>query len=132
MSRIYSLADMLTRIRNAKTAGQVEVTFPRTKLKEDICRLLKREHFIKDYEGLKDNQQGKIKVTLAYGRQRQSLINGLRCISRPGLRQYLGYKDLNLRRRRPGLIILSTPKGIKTDRECFEEKVGGEVLCEVW
>jgi small subunit ribosomal protein S8 len=124
---------MLTRIRNSNRARHPEVTFSRSNLKEEMCRILKREHFIKDYEVIKDNRQGKIKVKLAYGRDRESFINGLRCISRPGLRRYLSYKDLlKGTRRRPGLFILSTSKGVMTDKECGEAKAGGEVICEVW
>lgn len=133
MSRIYAVAEMLTNIRNASEARHAEVSFSRSNLKEEICRILKREHFIKNYTVIKDNRQGQIKVTLAYGRERESFISGLRCISRPGLRHYLSYKDLlKGNRRRPGVFILSTSKGVKTDKECGEAKVGGEIICEVW
>lgn len=132
MSTTDPIAESLTRIRNALHARHREVTFPRSNIKEQICRILKRERFIKDYEVIKDNRQGTIKVTLAYGPRKEPLINGLRRISKPGRRVYYGYKELKPVRGGLGLLIISTPKGVLTDRECIESKAGGEIICEVW
>ena len=132
MSNTDPVSESLTRIRNALQAGHPEVTFSRSNLKEDICRILKRERFIKDYEVIKDNRQGTIKVTLAYGPKKQPLINNLRRVSRPGLRQYRGYMDIKPVRGGLGILIISTSKGVMTNNECNEAKVGGEVICEVW
>lgn len=132
MSNTDPVSNLLTRIRNALQARHLDVTFSRSNLKEEICRILKRERFIKDYEVIKDSGQGKIKVVLAYGPKKQPLINGLRRVSRPGLRQYRGYKDIKTVRGGLGILIISTPKGVMTNNECKEAKVGGEVVCEVW
>jgi len=132
MSNTDPIAEFLTRIRNSLQAKHLDVTFPRSNLKEEICRILKKERFIKDYEVIKDGRQGKIKVILAYGPRKEPLISGLKRISRPGLRRYQGYKDIKTVRGGIGIRIVSTPKGVMTNNECKEAKAGGEVICEVW
>lgn len=132
MSTRDPIAEFLTKIRNAFQAKHPDVTCPRSNLKEEICRILKREHFIKDYEVIKDARQGMIKISLAYGSRKQPFTNGLKRISRQGLRQYQGYKEFKRVHGGLGIRIVSTPKGILTGDECIEAKVGGEVICEVW
>jgi small subunit ribosomal protein S8 len=132
MSSTDSVAEFLTKIRNAVQSRHLDCSFSRSNLKEEICRILKREHFIKDYEVIKDSRQGAIKVIFAYGPKKEPLINGIRRISKPGLRQYRGYKDLRPVKGGLGILIISTPKGVMTDKECNDSKAGGEVICEVW
>ncbi len=132
MSNTDPIAQFLTRIRNGLQARHLDVTFPGSNLKEEICRILKKERFIKDYEVIKDGRQGRIKVVLSYGPRKEPLINGLRKISRPGLRQYRGYKDIKTVRGGLGILIVSTPKGVMTNNECRKARVGGEVICEIW
>lgn len=126
------IADALAKIKNAVNAGHPEVVLTKSNIKEAICRILKKEHFIKDYEVIKDSRQGKLKVVLAWGPGKEPLITRLRCISRPGLRKYTGYKDLKPVKGGAGIFILSTPKGLMTDKECTDAKLGGEVICEIW
>jgi small subunit ribosomal protein S8 len=132
MSNTDPIAEMLTRIRNALQAKHIDCAFSRSNLKEDICRILKKERFIKDYEVIKDNRQGLIKAILAYGPKKEPLINGLKRVSRPSLRRYQGYKNLKTLRGGLGIFIVSTPKGVMTGKECHEAKAGGEIICEVW
>lgn len=132
MSNTDPISGMLTKIRNAVRAKHPEVVFPRSNIKEDICRILKKEHFIRDYEVIKDNRQAMIKVSLLYSPGKEPFINGLRKISKPGLRQYRRHKDIKQVRGGIGILIVSTSKGVMTDKECAEARAGGEVLCEVW
>lgn len=132
MSSTDPIAEALTKIRNALHARRADVIFPRSNLKEQICRILKKERFIQDYEVVKDSRQGTIKVILAYGPGKEPLINGIRRISKPGLRQYRKHKDLKQVRGGMGIHIISTPRGVMTDKECNAAKAGGEIICEVW
>jgi small subunit ribosomal protein S8 len=132
MSNTDPIACALTKIRNGLHSKHSEVIFPRSNLKEELCRILKRERFIKDYEVLKDSRQAQLKVVLGYGPGKRPLINGIRRISKPGLRRYRGYNDLRPVKAGKGILILSTPQGVITDKECREKKAGGEIICEVW
>lgn len=132
MSNTDPIALALTTIRNAIQARHPEANFPMSNIKQEICRILKKEHFIKDYEVIKDSQQGHIKVVLSYGREKQPVINSLKRISKPSQRNYRGYKEMKPVKGGVGILIISTPRGIMTNKECRQAKLGGEVICEVW
>ena len=128
------IADMLTRIRNAGNAEHESVDMQYSKVKEEIAKILKREGFIKDYtvQELQNNKK-KIVIFLAYDKNtRESLITNLVRKSKPGRRIYRSYKDLPPVLNGYGIAIISTSKGILTDKECKAQKVGGEVLCYIW
>jgi len=126
------IADMLTRIRNALTARHEIVEVPASKLKLSIAQLLKDEGFIRDFHVVEHKGQGKIMVSLKYSGKNQPTIVGLRRMSTPGRRVYVGYKDLKPVFNGLGMAILSTPKGLLTDRAAKEQKIGGELLLSVW
>ena len=125
------IADMLTRMRNALTVKHKTVSVPASKMKVAIAEVLKNEGYINDYtvtEGAKAN----IVIDLKYGPNNQKVINGLRRISKPGLRIYASYEDLPKVLNGLGIAIVSTSKGLMTDRQAREQKIGGEVLAYVW
>lgn len=126
------IADMLTRIRNANRVFKNSVDIPASKLKMGIAHLLKQEGYIRDYKMVKDGPQGTLKVYLKYSPERKRAIGGLRRISRPGLRVYVNTEQIPRVLGGLGLAILSTPKGVLTDKQSRTENVGGEVLCYVW
>jgi small subunit ribosomal protein S8 len=132
MSLSDPIADLLTRIRNANTAGHQSVELPRSNMKSEIAKLLKREGYIKDYTT--EGQAGKktLRLYLKYGRENDPVIRGLRRVSRPGLRRYVNASELPRVLGGLGVAIVSTSKGLMTDREARKAKVGGEVLCYVW
>ena len=119
-----TIADMLTRIRNANQMRYEQVEVPASKMKEEIARILKDEGFIKDYKVVKEDAQGKILLTLKYNKK-ERVITGLKRISKPGLRVPRVLNGL-------GIAILSTSKGIMTDKEARKENIGGEVLAYIW
>lgn len=126
------IADMLTRIRNAVTAAHEQVDVPASKLKEQLAKVLKKEGFVKDYQVIATGVQGVIRVALKYGPNKEKVISGLRRISRPGLRVYVGKHDIPKIFGGLGTVILSTPKGIVTGKQAKRLGMGGEVLCFVW
>jgi small subunit ribosomal protein S8 len=127
------LADMLTRLRNANKAKQEKVDIPASNLKVHVARILKDEGYLKNYKVIKDEKQGILRVYLKYGGEvKKPVIGGLRMISRPGLRRYVHKAEIPLVLRGLGLSILSTSKGILTDKEARKLNVGGELLCSVW
>ncbi|MBR0230976.1 MAG: 30S ribosomal protein S8 [Clostridia bacterium] len=126
------VADMLTRIRNANTAKHETVEIPASNLKKAIARILLDEGYIKDYTVTEDNKQGVINVTLKYGANKQRIIQGLRRVSKPGLRIYASSQDLPKVKNGLGIAIISTSKGIMTDKEARKQNVGGEVLAFIW
>lgn len=126
------IADMLTRIRNANTVRHEVVEFPASKIKREICEILKREGFIRDAEYIEDNKQGIIRIFLKYGPNNERVITGLKRISKPGLRVYSKSTEIPRVLGGLGIAILSTSKGIMTDKEARAAKTGGEVLCYVW
>lgn len=126
------IADMLTRIRNANAVRHESVEIPASRLKWEIAEILKREGFIRDAEYIEDNKQGIIRVFLKYGKNNERVITGLKRISKPGLRVYTKSNEIPRVLRGLGIAILSTSKGVKTDREARQEKVGGEVLAYIW
>ncbi|MFA5470757.1 MAG: 30S ribosomal protein S8 [Acholeplasmataceae bacterium] len=126
------IADMLTRIRNANRMRHEKVEMPASRLKADILTVLKKEGFIVDYSVAKDGVQGKIVVTLKYTDTKERVIKGLKRISKPGLRVYTSVDELPKVLNGLGIALISTSKGIMTDREARLAQVGGEVLAYVW
>lgn len=127
-----SIADMLTRIRNANAAKHDTVDIPASKMKTAIAQILLDEGYIKGYNVISDNKQGVIHVTLKYGPNKSQVIQGLRRVSKPGLRIYAGYEEMPKVLKGLGIAIVSTSKGVITDKQARKEKVGGEVLAFVW
>lgn len=132
MSMSDPIADLLTRIRNGAQAGQATVDMPAARLKAEICRVLKEEGFIQDYAVEAEPKPGVLRVTLRYTKDRTSVLQGLRRVSRPSLRVYVGCGDIKMVRSGLGISILSTPQGVMTGKVARQKRVGGEVLCEVW
>lgn len=132
MSMTDPIADMLTRIRNANKAGHKDVVIPASNIKKAIAEILLEEGYIKKVDYIEDNKQGLIKVTLKYLEDGSRVIAGLKRISKPGLRIYSSNEDLPKVLNGLGVAIISTSKGVMTDREARKNNVGGEVLCYVW
>jgi small subunit ribosomal protein S8 len=126
------VADMLTRIRNAGKAKFNSVDISGSKLKTELAKVLKNEGFIKNYKFLKDDKQGILRIYLKYGQDRNSAIFGIERISKPGRRTYVKSNELKPIFSGMGLAVLSTSKGVMTDKRAAKEKLGGEVLCKVW
>ena len=126
------IADMLTRIRNANDAKHETVDVPCSNMKKAIVEILLEEGYIKEYQIIEDNKQGTIRITLKYGANKQKVISGLKRVSKPGLRVYASKEDLPRVLKGLGIAIISTNKGIITDREARKLGVGGEVLAYVW
>lgn len=127
-----AIADMLTRIRNANSAKHETVDIPCSNIKKAIAEILLEEGYIKSYTVIDDTKQGVIKVTLKYGPGKTRVISGLRRVSKPGLRIYTSCEDIPSVMRGLGIAILSTPKGVMTDKNARKQNVGGEVLAYVW
>ena len=127
-----TIADMLTRIRNANAMRYTEVTVPASKLKLELARILKEEGYIKDYKVVKDNVQGSIVLTLKYGENKERVITGLKRISKPGLRVYAQKNEVPKVLNGLGTAIISTSKGVMTDKEARKQNLGGEVLAYIW
>jgi small subunit ribosomal protein S8 len=128
------IADMLTRIRNACMAHHRQAVMPSSKMKVAIARILKEEGFIQNYEVTSERPQPMLRLWLRYSPDRLSvpIISGLKRVSRPGRRIYRGRREIPWVKSGLGVAILSTPKGLMTDREARRRKVGGEVICYVW
>ncbi len=127
-----TIADMLTRIRNANSAKHASVDVPASNLKKQIAQILLEEGYIKNYKVVEDGKQGVIKIQLKYTDSRAQVITGLRRVSKPGLRIYSNCKDMPKVMKGLGIAIVSTSKGIMTDKKAREMNVGGEVLAFVW
>jgi len=127
-----TIADMLTRIRNANSMRYTEVKVPASKLKLELARILKEEGFIKDYKVLEETAQGMIQITLKYGEKKERVITGLKRISKPGLRVYAKAEEVPKVLNGLGIAIISTSKGIMTDKEARKQGLGGEVLAYIW
>lgn len=127
-----SVADLLTRIRNASRAGHTQVEIPGSRLKLEIVKILAQEKFILGYQFLQDDKQGIIRVFLKYGPKREPVLQQLKRISRPGLRVYAPSSKIPRVLNGIGIAILSTSRGVMPDRECRKQHIGGEVLCYVW
>ncbi|OTA42226.1 MAG: 30S ribosomal protein S8 [Symbiobacterium thermophilum] len=126
------IADLLTRIRNANMAYHDRVDVPGSKLKKAIVQIMKDEGFIRDYEWIDNGHQGVIRIYLKYGPNKTRVIQGLRRISRPGLRIYAKRDQIPRVLGGLGIAILSTSKGVMTDKQARQLGVGGEVLCYIW
>ena len=126
------IADMLTRIRNANTVRLDKLEIPASKMKKEIAEILKREGFIRDVEFIEDNKQGILRLFLKYGKANERVITGLKRISKPGLRVYAQAHEVPRVLGGLGIAIVSTSKGVLTDKEARSQQVGGEVLAYVW
>ena len=126
------IADMLTRIRNANDAKHDTVDIPASNLKKSIAQILLEEGYIKNFQIVEDGKQGIIRVTLKYAAGKQKVINGLRRVSKPGLRIYSNCEDMPRVMNGLGIAIVSTSKGVMTDKKARLENVGGEILAFVW
>lgn len=126
-----TIADMLTRIRNANQMRYEEVTVPASNVKKEITKILKEEGFIKDYKIVSDDAQGTIVLTLKYNKK-ERVITGLKRISKPGLRVYAKNDEIPKVLNGLGIAIISTSKGIMTDKEARKQNIGGEVLAYIW
>ncbi len=126
------IADFLTRIRNANTAMKSTVEIPASKMKKALAQILKEEGFIKDWEYIEDSKQGVIRVFLKYGSNKERVITGLKRISKPGLRVQVGKDDVPKVLNGLGIAIITTSKGVMTDKAARQAGVGGEIICYVW
>lgn len=126
------VADMLTRIRNAQTMRHESLVMPVSKMKVSIARILKAEGFIRDYDMLRGQPQPVLRVHLAYREGRQPAISGLKRVSKPGLRVYVGKGEIPRVYGGLGIAILSTSQGLMTGRDAWRQGIGGELLCHVW
>lgn len=126
------IADMLTRIRNAGKAKFNSIDIPGSKLKTDLARVLKDEGFIRNYKFIKDNKQGILRVYLKYDEGQTNTIIGLERVSKPSRRLYVKSRDIKPVLNGMGIAVLSTSKGIMTDKQARSEKLGGEILCNIW
>ena len=132
MTMTDPIADMLTRIRNANNAGHKTVEMPASKEKKAIAEILLEEGYINKVDFIDDDKQGIIKITLKYGENKSKVIAGLKRISKPGLRVYAGNNEIQKVLNGLGVAIISTSKGVLTDKEARRAGVGGEVICYVW
>ncbi len=127
-----TIADLLTRIRNASTSRHETVQIPASNMKKAIVQILLDEGYIKNYTVVEDGKQGIIEVTLKYDDNKKSVITGLKRVSKPGLRIYSNVEDMPKVMKGLGIAIISTSKGVMTDRQARKENVGGEVLAFIW
>ena len=127
-----TIADMLTRIRNANQMRYTEVSVPASNLKCELAKILKEEGFIEDYKVNNETVQGTIELTLKYGQNKERVITGLKRISKPGLRVYAKSTEIPKVLNGLGIAIISTSKGVMTDKEARKQNLGGEVLAYIW
>ena len=132
MAMTDPVADMLTRIRNANTAGHAEVDVPASKIKKNIAEILLKEGYIKGYEVVETQHQDVIKIEMKYGAGKQRVISGIKRISKPGLKVYAKKDEVPKVLGGLGIAIISTSSGLITDKQARELGVGGEVVCYVW
>ena len=126
------IADMLTRIRNAASAKFNRVDIPGSRVKSEIAKILKTEGYIRNYKFIKDGKQGILRLYLKYGADQQSVIFGLERVSKPSRRVYLKSKDIKPILSGMGVSIISTSRGMMTDKNAKKENIGGEILCNIW
>ena len=127
-----TIADMLTRIRNANGMRYQEVSVPASNLKISLAKILKDEGFIEDYKVVNEDVQGTILLTLKYGQNKERVITGLKRISKPGLRVYAKANEVPKVLNGLGIAVISTSRGVMTDKEARKQNLGGEVLCYIW
>jgi len=126
------IADLLTRIRNATRANKKTIDIPDSRLKRDIAKILVQERFVTRYIRIRDNKQGLLRLYLKYTSEGESVIDDLQRVSRPGRRMYFRSNKIPRVLNGLGVLIMTTPKGVMTDRQAREQGVGGEPLCKVW
>jgi small subunit ribosomal protein S8 len=126
------IADLLTRIRNSIMVKQKELSIPSSRVKVEIAKVLKEEGYITNFKVIDDNKQGVLKITLKYTKDNESVITGLKRVSKPGCRIYCRKDSIPKVLAGLGIVVVSTSKGITTGRKCEESGVGGEVLCQIW
>lgn len=127
-----TIADMLTRIRNANSAKHDSVDIPASKMKKAIAQILVDEGYVKSFSVIDDGKQGLIRIQLKYGQNKSQVLQGLRRVSKPGLRIYSGVEDMPQVMRGLGTAIVSTSQGVMTDKQARKNHIGGEVLAFVW
>ena len=132
MAMTDPIADLLTRIRNANVGRHDQLEVPASNLKKEIVDILKREGFIRDFEYIEDSKQGVLRLFLKYGQDNERVITGIKKISKPGLRVYVKADELPRVLNGLGIAVVSTSKGVLTDKEARQQAVGGEVLAYVW
>ena len=134
MSMSDPIADMLTRVRNAVMVGHKQVLVPTSKIKENVARILKKEGFIKDFRVFEEEgvTQKTLKINLLYREDKESAITGLKRVSKPGLRIYVGRHEVPRFYYGLGISIISPPKGLMTGQDSWRAGIGGEVICYVW
>ena len=132
MTMTDPIADMLTRIRNANTVKHETVDVPASNIKKEIARILLEEGFVRGYDVIEDGKQGIIRIQLKYGQAGERVISGLKRISKPGMRVYAANQEIPKVLNGLCISIISTSKGILTDKQARKENVGGEVICYVW
>ena len=132
MTMTDPIADMLTRIRNANVVKHETVDVPASNMKKELARILLEEGFIRGYDVIEDGKQGIIRIQLKYGQTGERVIQGIKRISKPGMRVYTNAYEIPKVLNGLGISIISTSKGILTDKQARKENVGGEVICYVW
>ncbi|MDR0880829.1 MAG: 30S ribosomal protein S8 [Clostridioides sp.] len=132
MTMTDPIADMLTRIRNANMVKHETVDVPASNMKKEIARILLEEGFVRGYDVIEDGKQGIIRIQLKYGQEGERVIQGLKKISKPGMRVYASHDEIPKVLNGLGISVISTSKGILTDKQARKENVGGEVVCYVW
>jgi len=132
MSMTDPIADLLTRIRNAAHAGHKKLTLPSSRIKREVVRILCETNYLRSYAEVPASPQNQLVVRLRYTPQHQSVITGLERVSKSGLRRYVSAADVYAMGRELGGTIVSTSRGVMTDREAGEQGIGGEILCRVW
>ncbi|MDR0854411.1 MAG: 30S ribosomal protein S8 [Clostridiales Family XIII bacterium] len=132
MTMTDPIADMLTRIRNANTAGHTSVDVPASKMKKSIAAILESEGYINGYEVIEDDKQGVLKIQMKYAPNKQKVISGIKKISKPGYKVYVKAEDVPKVLGGLGIAIVSTSKGVISDKEARQQGIGGEVVCYVW
>ena len=132
MTMTDPIADMLTRIRNANVVKHETVDVPASNIKKELARILLEEGFVRGYDVIEDGKQGIIRIQLKYGQSGERVISGLKRISKPGMRVYAASHEVPRVLNGLGISVISTSKGILTDKQARKENVGGEVICYVW
>ncbi|MGC9194788.1 MAG: 30S ribosomal protein S8 [Syntrophobacteraceae bacterium] len=126
------IGDFINRIRNAQKARFDKLDIPASRMKASLCRILKEEGFIKNYKFIRDDKQGVLRINIKYGEGREGALTGAKRVSKCGRRVYVGHEEIPKVLNGMGISILSTSRGVMTDRQARKERVGGEVLCAVW
>lgn len=126
------ISDMITGIRNANLKGKDYVDVPSSKVKQNIVKLLKDEGFVKGYRYIEDNKQGNIRVYLKYGANKEKAIRSIKKVSKPSRKVYMKTTDIPRVKSGVGTVIVSTSKGVMTGEKAREQKLGGEIMCEIW